>query len=413
MKAEIINTGTELLLGQILNRNAQYLSQRLSELGIDIYYHTTVGDNPERIAEAINRALERSDVVITTGGLGPTTDDLTKEIAAQVLGLELILDQVSLQSLEEFFVRIGRTMAQNNLKQVYFPSGAQILPNKVGTAPGAIVEQGNKIIIILPGPPFELEPMFETSVYPYLQKITQCVQTTIKSRVLRLFGIGESNLENEIRDLLDNQTNPTIALLAKNTEVNIRLTGKGSDELTVLAMLDPVEAELRRRVGSYIFGVDGEDLEMVVGNLLNQSGFSLATAESCTGGLIASRITNIPGSSDYFNYGIVSYSNEAKVQLLQVNEASLQQFGAVSETVAKEMAQGVRKLAKAHLGLSVTGIAGPGGGTPEKPVGLVYIALATEDTIKCQEFRFVGDRETIKGLTANGALNMLRGFLAK
>ena len=212
---------------------------------------------------------------------------------------------------------------------------------------------------------------------------------------------------------MDNQTNPTIALLAKNTEVNIRLTGKGPDELTVSAMIDPVEAELRRRVGPYIFGVDGEDLETVVGELLNQGGFSLAIAESCTGGLIASRITNIPGSSDYFNYGIVSYSNEAKVKLLQVSEASLQQFGAVSETVAKEMAQGVRKLANAHFGLAVTGIAGPGGGTPEKPVGLVYIALATENTIKCQEYRFVGDRETIKGLTANGALNMLRWYLAK
>lgn len=411
MKAEIINTGTELLLGQILNRNAQYLSQRLSQLGIDVYYHTTVGDNPARIAEAISQALQRSEIVITTGGLGPTNDDLTKEMVAEVLGLEMVEDASSLARIEGFFADRGRVMPKNNTKQACFPDGAIIMPNDFGTAPGAIVEKGEKVVIILPGPPFELEPMFETSAYSYLQKLSGGRPTLIKSRVLRLFGIGESTVEERIKDLLDSQTNPTIAPLAKATEINLRLTAKGSNEEQILKMIKPVEEELRNRLGEYIFGADEVSLEKVVGNLLEKHELTLATAESCTGGLLAAKITDVPGSSAYFHYGLVTYSNEAKMKLLRVREETLNNCGAVSEATAREMAQGVRILANADLGVAVTGIAGPGGGTVEKPVGLVYIALASENNIICQECRFLGDRETIRGLTVNTALNMVRVHL--
>ncbi|MDA8233248.1 MAG: competence/damage-inducible protein A [Clostridia bacterium] len=411
MKAELVCTGTELLLGQILNTNAQYLSQQLSTIGVDVYFHTVVGDNPGRIKEAINQALKRADVVITTGGLGPTMDDLTKEMAVEALGLELELHQESLRIIEEFFRQRGRQMAENNRKQAMFPKEAIVLPNPMGTAPGAILERQGKWVVILPGPPFELRPMVENHVLPYLQKVIGIQPETILSRVVRLIGIGESQMEEKISDLILNQTNPTIAPLAKTGEVHIRVTAKTASGEEAGTLIDGVVKELENRLGRYIFGYDEESLELVVGRMLRERNLSIALAESCTGGLIASKLTDIAGSSDYVLYGVVSYSNQAKMDLLKVKEETLLAHGAVSEATAREMAQGVRAMGSANLGLAVTGIAGPGGGTPQKPVGLVYIALAFENNTLCKEFRFTGDRATIKLLTANVALNMVRTFL--
>ncbi|MHB8171634.1 MAG: competence/damage-inducible protein A [Thermincolia bacterium] len=411
MKVELVCTGTELLLGQILNTNAQYLSQQLSTIGVDVYFHTVVGDNPGRIKEAINQALERADVVITTGGLGPTMDDLTKEMAVEALGLEMEVHRESLQVIEEFFRQRGRQMGENNRKQAMFPKEAIVLSNPMGTAPGAILEHQGKRVIILPGPPHELRPMFENQVLPCLQKLTGAQSVTIFSRIVRLIGIGESLMEEKIADLLRNQSNPTIAPLAKTGEVHIRVTAKAGSGQEAQSLIDGVVKQLESRLGPYIFGYDEDTLEMVVGRMLREENLTIALAESCTGGLISSKLTDIAGSSDYVQYGVVSYSNQAKLDLLKVREETLMTYGAVSEATAREMAMGVRAMGITNLGLAVTGIAGPGGGTPQKPVGLVYIALAFENNTLCKEFLFTGDRATIKLMTANGALNMVRTFL--
>ncbi|MFZ3171247.1 MAG: competence/damage-inducible protein A [Carboxydocellales bacterium] len=411
MKAEIIAVGSELLLGQIVNSNAQYLSKRLSELGIDIYYHTVVGDNEGRLVEELNKALERSDLVITTGGLGPTMDDLTKETVAKVLGLPMILHQASLEHIQSFFTRWGRVMPENNTKQACFPEGAEILANEVGTAPGAVVKAGGKIVLILPGPPFELELMFEQQAVPYLTKERAYQGEVIHSRVLRLFGKGESAIEELIIDLLEQQTNPTIAPLAQIGEINLRITAKGKGREQAETLLKGVLTELEKRLGTLIFGYDEQSLEMVVGQKLNELGFTISLAESCTGGLISSRITDVPGSSNYFHYGVVSYNNSAKEVFLGVKEDTLQTYGAVSARTVREMAMGIREKQNTTLGLAVTGIAGPGGGTPEKPVGLVYIALASAQDVIVKSFQFGGPRKNIKLLTANAALNLVRLYL--
>jgi len=412
MKAELVFTGTELLLGQILNTNAQYLSQQLSTIGVDVYFHTVVGDNPNRIKEVFIQAFGRADVVITTGGLGPTMDDLTKEMAAEALGLDMEIHPQSLKEIEDFFQRLGRPMAESNRKQAMFPRKAQVLPNSVGTAPGAIIEHAGRKVIILPGPPFEMRPMFENSVLPYLRELTGINPVTIISKVLRLQGIGESLMEEKIADLLQNQINPTIAPLAKTGEVQLRVTAKASTREAGLSLIDGVVKEIEGRLKPYIFGYDDETLEKVVGQKLREGQQTISLAESCTGGLIASKLTDVPGSSEYLLYGVVSYSNKAKMDLLKVQEETLMAHGAVSKETACEMAQGVRAIGQTSLGLAVTGIAGPGGGSDQKPVGLVYIALASENTTLCEEFHFRGDRATIKELTANAALNMVRKFLA-
>lgn len=411
MRAELISTGTELLLGQILNTNAQFLGQRLALLGIDVYFQTTVGDNAGRLTEIFNASLGRADLIIVTGGLGPTEDDLTKETIAQALGLGMLMDKASLNHVEEFFRVRGRTMPETNKKQALAPEGAMVIPNSMGTAPGVLIEHSGKIIVILPGPPVEMQPMFTETVEPFLSKKIGKDNSVIVSRVLKILGMGESTVEEKIKDLVDSQTNPTIAFLAPRGEVYIRLTAKTRTNAEAGRLIKSVEKEIRQRLGQFIYGEDDDSLEKVVADLLQKHNLTLSTAESCTGGMIAQRLTNVPGVSENFMYGVVSYSNESKIQLLGVSPVILEKHGAVSEETALEMVKGVRQACGTDLAVSVTGIAGPAGGTPEKPVGLVFIGFADHDTTIVQRFLFTGNREVIRWQTANVALNMVRRYL--
>ncbi len=411
MRAELISTGTEILLGQILNSNAQYLGQWLADLGIDLYFQTTVGDNAERLADVMKTAMGRADLIIVTGGLGPTSDDLTKEAISELLGLELIMDENSLSSIEAFFLDRGKTMPEINKKQALIPKGAVVIPNKRGTAPGVIIEQGSKTIVILPGPPVEMQPMFEETVVPHFKK--KCIggSDVIVSRVLKILGLGESTVEERINDLVLQQNNPTIAFLAPKGEVFIRLTAKAESESAAEKLIETPEKEIRKRFGTFIYGSDNDSLEKAVMRLLKEKSLTVSTAESCTGGLIAKRLTDISGASESFMSGIVTYDNQAKMDLLGVSPQTLEAYGAVSEETALEMVRGVRKTCGTDVAVSVTGIAGPGGGTAEKPVGLVYIGLADHDTAAAKRYLFTGDRETIRWQAANTALNKLRLYL--
>jgi len=405
MNAEIIGIGSELLLGQIANTDAQYLSQQLSFLGINVYWHTVVGDNQNRILEALCIASERSDIIITTGGLGPTMDDLSKETVAEFLGMELVVHQPSLQRIKDYFYAMNRTMSNNNVKQALFPREAIVLPNDKGTAPGAIIEKDGKIYIVLPGPPFELEPMFERYVMPYLAEKSQ---EGIYSRVLRIFGIGESSVEEITKDLLLQQKNPTIAPLASMGEVTLRITAKAPSREEGEALILPVQEEIKKRLGNSVYGYDDDRMESVVVSLLRSKGCTLAAAESCTGGHISNLITNVSGASDVFIEACVTYSNEAKIARLGVLPETLAAHGAVSSQTAREMAEGIRKSSGADYGIGVTGIAGPGGGSPEKPVGLVYMAISDKNGTEAREFRLTGDRMRIKSGSALRLLNWLR-----
>ncbi|AEM73978.1 competence/damage-inducible protein A [Caldicellulosiruptor acetigenus] len=405
MVAEIICVGTELLLGQILNTNSQYLAQKLAELGIDLYFQTTVGDNMERLKMAIDIATKRSDILIFTGGLGPTSDDITKEAVADYFGLALVLDEDVLRRIEKFFERRQVKMPEINKKQAYVPKGAKVLHNKNGTAPGLIIEKDGKIAILLPGPPFEMQPMFEEGVLPYLEKFSK---QKIYSRVLKFVGIGESSIEEALKDLILSQTDPTMALYAKPFEVELRITTKKESEECAKSLLQSMENRIRERLGEYIYGVDRQLLEEVVIGLLAEKKLKVSVAESCTGGLICNKLTNVPGASEVFDRGFIVYSNEAKMKLLGVPEQVLKEHGAVSSQTARYMAQGALSNSLADIALSVTGIAGPGGGSETKPVGLVYIGIATKDYSESFEFRFSGDRLRIKEMTSKAALNILR-----
>jgi nicotinamide-nucleotide amidase len=406
MNAEIIGVGSELLLGQIANTDAQYLSQQLSGLGINVFFHTVVGDNAARLKEVLGLAHKRSDLIITTGGLGPTMDDLTKETVAEFLGLPMILDQKSLDGIHCLFHTRGWPLAPSNDKQAMFPKGAIILSNENGTAPGAIIEKDGRTYVILPGPPFELNPMFEKSVMPYLSKKTGYV---IHSRVLKIYGMGESAVEESILDILEKQTNPTIAPLAKMGEVTLRLTvrcGKGED---AEALLRPVEEEIRARLGDIVYGVDDDTLASALINTLRANGKTLALAESCTGGLVSKMVTDVPGASDVFLEGIVTYSNEAKENRLDVH--TVLQYGAVSPQTAGAMLKGLFATSDADIGAAVTGIAGPGGGTEEKPVGLVYIAIGDRKSHRVHTCSFHRDRERIRHAAAMFTLDQLRRWV--
>lgn len=404
MNAEIIGIGTELLLGQIANTNAQTISQSLSTVGINVYFHTAVGDNRSRILEALSVAKKRADLIITTGGLGPTLDDLSKETLAEFLGLSLTLHEPSLEHIRGIFARRGRKMPDSNHKQAMFPKEARILPNPNGTAPGAILEQDGRIYVLLPGPPSEMQPMFEASVLPFLLDKSG---EKIVSRVLRLIGIGESAVEELVKDLLECQGNPTLAPLAGTGEVTLRITAKVARTADAAAIIAPMEQEIRRRLHPYVYGCDDDRLESVVVRLLKGAGKSLALAESCTGGLLGHRITNVSGASEVFLEAAVCYSNQAKMERLGVSRNTLQAWGAVSAQTAAEMAQGIRR-SGADIGAAITGIAGPGGGTLEKPVGLVYLAVADEKGTETKEVRLVGDRLRIKESAADQMLNWLR-----
>lgn len=404
MSAEIISVGTELLMGNIVNTNAQYISQKLADLGIDCFLQTTVGDNPARLEEAVHSALRRSDIVILTGGLGPTGDDLTKETVSSAFGRELVLDQPSLDYIEERFERMGHKMTPNNIKQAKFPEGCTILPNPNGTAPGCIVEDGEKAAILLPGPPKEMTPMFDASVMPYLEKRSGHI---LYSRMVRIFGRGESSVEYELRDMMDYE-NPTVAPYAFASEMKLRVTARCKDEVEGEALVSPVISEIRSRLGDVVYSDRGLELHEAVAELIIKKGKTLAVAESCTGGMLASKLVSVPGSSNWFIEGCVTYSEDAKQRRLSVKAETLSRFGVVSAETAREMAEGIRMSSGADIGVSTTGLAGPDGGTPEKPVGLVYIAVADADGVEVKELRFTGNREQVRSRACLNALDMIR-----
>lgn len=410
MKAEIIAVGTELLLGQIVNSNARFLSEKLAEAGIGVYWHTVVGDNPQRLADVFRIALERADIILFSGGLGPTMDDLTKETVAEVLRLPMEKDHAWEEALREMFRRFGRPMTANNLKQALMPAGALLIPNRNGTAPGVFLRHESKYIAMMPGPPREMEPMFMEDILPLLPSAGGRI---ILSRVLKLSGIGESAMEEAISDLVIQQTNPTIAPLAKQMEVHLRLTAAADTKDEAAALLDQTEARLLERLSEAVFARDEETMVDAVAKILTENNLTIAVAESCTGGLLAHWLTNYPGSSRYFLQGVAAYSNRSKLDLLGVNPQLLREYGAVSEPVALAMAENIRQKAGCDLAIAITGIAGPTGGSPEKPVGLVYIAIAAPGGIICERFNFRGNRENIKERAVMTALNLLRLYLIK
>jgi len=409
MKAELIFTGSELLQGRILNSHAQYLGQQLSQINVDVALQTTVGDNMEMLEQVLRQALERADLILITGGLGPTTDDITKEAVAEVLGVPMVLDEKSLDRIREFFRSRGMSMPESNVKQAYFPEGATILPNTQGTAPGALIEKESKIIAMLPGPPHEMSVMFEERLLPILSKRSGGGAVT-SFRLFRLTGISESSVQDLLKDL-GGQGNPGIAYLARPGEVQVRVTALAPSKEQADKLVAELSERVQYRLEDYIFSCDEEAVEYAVGKLLVKKGMSLSVAESCTGGLIGARLTDVPGSSEYFIGGVIAYSNELKQSLLGVAPEIIKQYGAVSKQTAVAMAEGVRKLAQTSLGLAVTGIAGPGGATPVKPNGLVYISLASAGGTSWREFHFPGGRSAVRQGTVNAALSMVRNYL--
>ncbi|MBS6503802.1 competence/damage-inducible protein A [Clostridium tertium] len=410
MKAEIIAIGTEILLGDIVNTNAQFLAKELAALGIDVYHQSVIGDNEERIIESFEKAFERCDLVITTGGLGPTQDDLTKELGAKYFNKKLVLHEPSLDWIKTYLDMKDEAIVEANKKQAYFPEGSIILPNPNGTAPGSIVSENNKILIILPGPPREMKPMFNDHVKKYLEGITGEI---IKSKILRLFGIGESLMAQKLNNLIQNSKNPTVAPYAKDNDVTLRITAKGNSEKECDDLINPVDKEIKDALGEYIYGEGETSLENVVSEILCNNKLSVSTAESCTGGMIAASLISYPGISDVFKEGAVTYSNESKMKRLGVRKETLYRYGAVSEETAREMAIGIAREANTDISISTTGIAGPGGGTDEKPVGLVYIGVFIKGKVVVNKFNFTGNRERIRRKTTMNALNILRKELLK
>ena len=410
MIAEIVAVGTELLMGQIANTNAQYISRRLAELGINVYFHSVVGDNPARLEETLKKALIRSDIVITTGGLGPTKDDLTKETIARTMNRNLVFHAEILELIREFFMRKHRQMVSNNEKQAYLPDNSIIIPNPNGTAPGCIIEENGKTVIMFPGPPKEMQPMFDQTVFAYLREKTGLV---LVSRMLKVFGIGESELETRLMDLIDQQDNPTIAPYVAQGEVTVRVTARCEKKEEAGRLLAPVVREIEARLGEMVYSHEGESLEQVVFNLLRENALVMATAESCTGGLLAERMTSLPGASQVFQRGYVTYANQAKIDDLGVSESTLDAFGAVSRETALEMVRGLVQRTGASVGAAITGIAGPDGGTAEKPVGLVFIAVTVKNKTACKCFELMGNRERIRNDACMRALDMIRRLVLK
>ena len=408
--AELIAVGTELLLGNIANTDAQMLSKGLSALGINVYYHTVVGDNPQRLKAAVEVAKGRADIIITTGGLGPTCDDLTKNVLAECFGRKLVYDEASAQRIRDYFQRLhpGRPMTENNLQQAYLPEGCTIFSNDWGTAPGCAFEADGVRVIMLPGPPNECTPMFEHRAVPYLRALADGV---IASRTLKIFGMGESAVEAKLRDRMNALTNPTLAPYAKTGEVELRITAKAATVEEARALIAPVEEEVRDMFGPLVYGADVASMEAVVLGLLKEKGLTLGTAESCTGGLVAKRMTDLPGSSAVFKGGVVSYTNEVKAGVLGVPQAMLDEFGAVSAQVARAMAQGARKVLGCDLAVSLTGVAGPDRDDQGNPVGLIYVALDTPEGTRVRELHLINGRARIRTVAATNAFDMVRRYL--
>ena len=409
MRAEIISIGTELLLGQIVDTNAVFLSHELADLGISLFYRDTVGDNPARLDEVLQLARGRSQLILCTGGLGPTEDDITTAAISRVCARPLHLHEGAYATLAAWFASRGRTMTDNQRKQAMIPHGAELIPNPVGTAPGFLLQQDGVTFISFPGPPDEMKAMWNATVKPYLRALSPDV---IYSRTLRFCGIGEGPLEMLLKPVINAQRNVTVAPYAKTIEVHIRLTTKAANEGEALTRIAPVEADIRQLAGEYLYGIDEETLEEAVGNLLRQRRLTLAVAESCTGGLLGGRITEIGGSSDYFLGGILCYSNTLKQSLLGVPEATLAQHGAVSPDTARAMADGARNTTGADIGVSITGIAGPTGGSEEKPVGLVYIGVACLGMeTRVTRYLLGGERAMVRRRAVQEALVLLRRLL--
>ena len=414
MVTELIAVGTEILLGNIVNTNSAYLSEKCAELGLAVYYQSVVGDNPDRMKSVIKTALDRSDVIILTGGLGPTEDDLTKEITAEVMGFPLVEDAHTRELMEAYLKEYEknhpqRRITKNNYKQTMVPERAIVMDNHNGTAPGLIMEKKGKTAILLPGPPNEMVPMFEESVYPYLRKKQPEI---IYSRMVKISGIGESQVAEEIQDLIDKQTNPTIAPYAKTGEVHLRVTAKAEDEKKCKEMIKPIVRELKKRFGKNVFATrEDKTLEEAVVDLLKEKNMTLSLAESCTGGAVAARIVNVPGASDALMCGYVTYTNRAKRKCLGVKKSTLNKEGAVSAKCAKEMAKGGAKAARTDVCLSVTGLAGPGGGTKETPVGTVFMGCTCAGKTTTREFHFTGNRSRIRGKAVAQALTFIRDSL--
>ena len=408
---EILSVGTELLLGNIANLDAQILSQGLSALGLNVYWHTVVGDNPQRAKEAVSLAKARADIIITTGGLGPTCDDLTKNVLAEAFGKKLVYDEGSAQRIKSYFQRTGRTMTENNLQQAMLPEGCTILENDWGTAPGCAFEAEGVHVIMLPGPPSECRPMFQYRAVPYLQQFSEGV---IASHTLKLFGIGESQMEAQLREQMNTMQNPTLAPYAKEGECELRVTAKAATQEEAQALLLPTVEQVKALFGPLVYGVDVPSLEYVVLEGLKARRLTLGCAESCTGGLIAKRITDVPGASQVFKGGIVSYTNAVKANVLHVPEELLKQFGAVSAQVALAMARGARTALGCDLAVSSTGVAGPDRDDRGNEVGTMFVAIATQEGTHVRPLT-LGTRpmrERLRTQTASHALDLARRYLS-
>ena len=405
MIAEILCIGTEILIGDIVNTNATYISKRLSENGFDVLYHSVCGDNKVRLEETVKHAFSRADLVVTTGGLGPTYDDITMELCAKALGLSLHKDENVEKQLYSYFEKMGRKMTENNLKQAYVPDTSTVLMNDFGTAPGVAVEKDGKVLIMLPGPPREMKPMFENQVIPYLSKFSDHV---LFSSNVNIIGMGESSVEEKLYDLMTASNNPTLAPYVNDGEVRVRITGRGRNPDEAKDIVSKTVKRVKEILGSVVYDVDSQSVAHSLVKLLSMKKKTISTAESCTGGLVSASITEVPGSSEVFGFGVCTYANEAKMKILGVMEETLIKYGAVSEQTAMEMAEGVRVLSGSDISLSLTGIAGPGGGTDEKPVGLVYLGVSVGNKLYAKKMLLgqhaTRDREYIRKLAVKNAL---------
>lgn len=405
---ELISVGTEILLGDILNTDAQFLSIELAKLGISVIHQSTVGDNRERLLAQLDEAAKRSDIIILSGGLGPTPDDLTKEVCCEFFGKEMFLHEPTVEKIKKYFSSKDMEMAENNLKQAMLPRDCVIFPNDNGTAPGMAIKKDGVHILVLPGPPRELKPMFTNCALPYLMQFSDRI---IVSHNIRTFGIGESSMAERVNDLFDSE-NPTVAPYAKDGEALLRVTAMAKSKEEAEKLCEPVINEIKKRLDGYVYGIDYKCIEEAVVKALKERHLTVATAESCTAGLIAKRITDIPGASEVFECGIVSYANRIKHKVLGVSEEDLNEYGAVSEPVARQMAQGALKISGADIAVSVTGIAGPDSDSTNKPVGLIYIGLADRDNVWVKELRTSRkDRSYNRYVGASNALNMVRLYL--
>lgn len=411
LSAEIIAIGSELLTPEKTDTNSLWLTGKLNEIGIEVKLKTIVGDDALRLEETIKDALKRSDVVITTGGLGPTEDDITRQISAKSIGRELVFHEEIVEDLRERFKRWGREMPEINKRQAYIIKGAEILPNPNGSAVGMSVEIGDKILVILPGPPRENKPMFETYVFPKLDE--KSGEIIFKKRILKVSGIGESALDEQIAPIYSSYKNVSTSILFNKSEVEVHLTAQGKSEPETDALNEEVAAKIVEKLGIAVFSTDGEEMEAVVGKLLAESGKTLSVAESCTGGLISERLTDISGSSAYFIEGVIAYANEAKIKTLSVSPEIIEAHGAVSAEVAEAMAKGMRERAQTDYSISITGIAGPTGGMQEKPVGTVFIGYSDEKQTKSFKITLPGDRYLIRWRSSQAALDYLRRQILK